>query len=179
VNGPRRPGDRRAAALWRLYGRRFRDSSLPVPVDAIAEDLLGLRVAERDEITYSGMLIPWRREIWLNAAEARQSAGRRRFTLAHEIGHWICHCRAGDDSQILCRGADISADAPSDPRERQANVFAADLLMPEEAIRATHGDGLTTVEMADRFGVSELAMWWRLYNFYLIDEPPTSGVTST
>lgn len=145
-------------------------------MDAIAEDLLGLRVAERDDLDYSGMLVPWRREIWLNADEARQSVGRRRFTVAHEIGHWICHCRRSGGDEILCRAADVATEAPADPREREANVFAAELLMPEQEIHAHHRDGMTAAEMADSFGVSELAMLWRLYNFHLIDEPPAPEV---
>jgi uncharacterized protein DUF955 len=113
VIAARRPGDRRAVALLRLYRRRFRDASLPVPVDAIAEDLLGLRVAEAEDLACSGMLVPSRREIWLNARETRQSPGRRRFTVAHEIGHWICHCRRTVPQDILCRSADV--EAPGDP----------------------------------------------------------------
>jgi Zn-dependent peptidase ImmA (M78 family) len=145
----------------------------PIPVDSIAEDLLGLRVAERDGLACSGMLVPWRREILLNAAEAKESAGRRRFTVAHEIGHWICHCLEGSEvSEIHCRSSDVATDAPPNPREREANVFAAELLMPEAEVFARHRDGLTPAEMAESFGVSELALRWRLYNFHLIDEPP-------
>lgn len=172
MNAPRRPGDRRATALLRLYERHFRHASPPIPVDDVAADLLGLRVAERDDLGFSGMLIPWRREILLDAAEARESPGRRRFTVAHEIGHWICHCRRAGGDEIHCRPADVSTDAPSDPREREANVFAAELLMPERVVFAHHADGMPTAQMAQRFGVSELAMSWRLYNFHLIDEPP-------
>lgn len=157
----------------RRYEARFQGANVPIPVDSIAEDLLGLRVVERENLDCSGMLIPWRREIWLNAAEARESAGRRRFTVAHEIGHWICHCVEGPTGdEIHCRSRDVDADAPPNPREREANVFAAELLMPEAEVFAGHRDGLAPAEMAERFGVSELALRWRLYNFHLLDEPP-------
>ena len=63
------------------YHERFAEAKLPVPVEAIPEDLLGLRVAESDDLEVSGMLLPARREIWLNGREAEESPGRRRFTL--------------------------------------------------------------------------------------------------
>src|SRR5215210_320546 len=78
--------DPRAGALRARYHERYAGREVPVPVEAIAEDLLGLSVHESDELEYSGMLIPARREIWLNAGE-RAYAGRPRFTLAHELGH--------------------------------------------------------------------------------------------
>jgi Zn-dependent peptidase ImmA (M78 family) len=54
--------------------------------------------------------------------------------------------------------------------EREANVFAAELLMPEGLVRASF-DG-TAVGTASQFGVSDEAMGWRLYNIGLSEEPP-------
>ena len=65
-----------------------------MPVEAIAEDLLGLRVEQEWGMEYSGMLLPAERKIVLNAAEAPRDEAplrRFRFTIAHEVGHWICH----------------------------------------------------------------------------------------
>ena len=74
---------------------RYPGPALPVPVDEIAEDLLGLVVDENDSLAVSGMLVPAERHILLNGRESRQSEGRRRFTLAHELGHWVCQFQAG------------------------------------------------------------------------------------
>ncbi len=49
--------DERAYALRRRYHDRFRAPTFPIPVEAIAEDLLGLAV-ERVSIECSGMLFP-------------------------------------------------------------------------------------------------------------------------
>jgi Zn-dependent peptidase ImmA (M78 family) len=57
-------------------------------------------------------------------------------------------------------------------------VFAAELLMPEEAVRAAHEEGLAVAEIARRFGVSPPALQWRLYNLGLVDEVP-AGVGQT
>jgi len=61
-------------------------AEVPVPVEAIAEDLCGLVVEENNGLDVSGMLIPSERRIVLNAGESPQ---RRRFTLAHEVGHFV------------------------------------------------------------------------------------------
>jgi Zn-dependent peptidase ImmA (M78 family) len=173
--GPYR--DERAAALRLRFHERFDAPGLPVPVEAIAEDLLGLAVGERDDLEASGMLLPARREIWLNATEI---PARRRFTLAHELGHWVCQCLAGRSDPIYCRTADVAVGAghapPENPDrtlEREANIFAAELLMPEEAVRDEWSRSADRTELADRFGVSGEAMQWRLYGFGLVEERPS------
>ena len=142
-----------------------------MPVEAIAEDLLGLRVAEPDDLEVSGMLLPARREIWLNGREAEESPGRRRFTLAHELGHWVCQVQEGKTAPVYCRPVDVT-EAADRALEREANVFAAELLMPEELVREEWPRSATTAELAGWFGVSAEAMQWRLYNFGLVQERP-------
>lgn len=75
--------DPRAHALRERYHRLFGAPELPVPVEAIAEDLLGLYVAEAEDLS-SGLLLPAERRVVVNAGEPPP---RRRFTLAHEVGH--------------------------------------------------------------------------------------------
>jgi Zn-dependent peptidase ImmA (M78 family) len=157
--------DPRAGALLTEYRTRFGGADLPVPVESIAEDLLSLIVDEEDLGDCSGLLYPADRRIILNATE---SATRKRFTLAHELGHWVCQVREGVEAPVFCRAADIAPDADRS-LEREANVFAAELLMPEEAVRACVGEG----ELASRFAVSAQAMAWRLFSFGLGESPST------
>jgi len=97
--------DPRAAALLRRYHERFGGSlQPPVPVEAIAEDLLGLNVGESESLEVSGMLLPAEREVWLNATESPE---RRRFTLAHEVGHWVCQVLEGRIVPIYCRAGEV------------------------------------------------------------------------
>ena len=56
--------------------------------------------------------------------------------------------------------------------EREANVFAAELLMPEPAVRAVWHELGEAEPVAARFDVSPSAMRWRLYSFGLLTEPP-------
>jgi Zn-dependent peptidase ImmA (M78 family) len=140
-----------------------------VPVEAIAEDLLGLYVEEVDLNGVSGLLYPAERLIQVNANDAPT---RRRFTLAHELGHWVCQVQEGRGAPVMCRAEDV---APGAARaiEREANIFAAELLMPEPAVRAA----AEIPHPADRFGVSSEAMRWRRYAFGLGPRPTPAAET--
>ena len=75
---------------------------------------------------------------------AEMSLGRRRFTIAHELAHALFH--SGPKTKFLLSGADKS------PRERFADRFAGEFLMPTEGIRRImeeHGMGSRIAEPAD------------------------------
>jgi Zn-dependent peptidase ImmA (M78 family) len=161
--------DPRAGVLRERYHSLFADPEIPVPVQRIAEDLLGLQTLEQQDMKdISGALYPATREIVVNSGEAET---RRRFTLAHELGHWVCHCLDGRDDPVFCRHQDIGSSADRS-LEREANVFAAELVMPEPEVRAAFAEQGDIKELAVTFGVSPLAMQWRLYSFQLVDTPP-------
>lgn len=165
----RRPSDPRADELRRRYCEAFgAPDTIPVPVEDIAVDLLGLWVEEVDDLSVSGVLIPAERVVLLNRDEPPV---RRRFTLAHELGHWVCQCDEGRAPlpAIMCRGADVG-ELAAKTREREANRFAATLLMPDDHVTS----GLAAVPigvLAIRFAVSEPAMEWRLFNAALASRP--------
>lgn len=66
---------------------------------------------------------------YIVADSATGSAGRVRFTLAHELGHaYMGHEPSiDDDTTLAATGADL-------PLEVQANYFAAEFLMPRNAV---------------------------------------------
>jgi hypothetical protein len=158
--------DVRAGVVRRRYQQRFGGTEVPVPVEAIAEDLCGLVVEESPGLEVSGMLIPGERRVFLNSNEPLE---RRRFTLAHELGHWICQCLEGKTAPRYCRASDVGLDPSAKAIEREANVFAAELLMPEAEVREAFSLGSP---LAVYFGVSDEAMSWRLYNLGLVNERP-------
>ena len=55
--------------------------------------------------------------------------GRKRFAIAHEIGHFILHTGT---QLILCNEEDMHVWKESKTQEIEANEFAASLLMPYE-----------------------------------------------
>jgi IrrE N-terminal-like domain len=172
-SAPTRYSDPRAHELRAEYLATFGGDEIPAPVESIAEDLLGLRVEQCDLGECSGMLIPAERLILVNAAEATRGetpTRRHRFTIAHELGHWICHARGIDEAPTFCRAKDLSQDADR-ALEREANVFGAELLMPEAAVRDAWAAFPDATELAERFGVSALAAQWRLYSFGLGPKP--------
>src|SRR5919108_5006106 len=134
--------DPRAHALRARYLRTFGGNEIPVQVESIAEDLLGIRIELSQDLgDLSGKLLPAERLIVLNASEAAHEGvpiRRHRYTIAHELGHWVCHVLGAPAGTVpaasYCRAADLSQDADR-VFEREANVFAAELLMPDDAVR--------------------------------------------
>ena len=145
--------DRAEELLAEVPGWIWDGRSLPVPIEDIADSHCGLFVRDVEDMstapgcppiageqTISGLLLPSRGEIWVNAEEARQWPPRRRFTIGHELGHWVLH--QDEQTSLFCRHGTVdpdederSARPPLDPIEEQANWFAASLLMPAALVR--------------------------------------------
>lgn len=104
--------------------------------------------------------IPGRRGGWgIAYNEDISSPGRINFTLAHELGHYLVHRRNHPDG-IRCSEDDVVQGLRG--IEREADQFAADLLMPFDDFRqqvqardAADIDALSAC--AARYGVSLLA----------------------
>ena len=109
----------RAHRLREAYHAVFGGDELPVPVESIAEDLLGLAVEVRDDLPVSGVLLPSERRIVVRSDEPEP---RRRFTIAHELGHWICQCLEGTAKPVYCRAEEIGVDPEAKALEREANI---------------------------------------------------------
>jgi Zn-dependent peptidase ImmA (M78 family) len=89
---------------------------------------------------------------------------RRRFTLAHEIGHHLLGRRASPSSRLFFLDASHTGRSTV---ERACDRFAALLLMPEDWVRRYHEELEFNPQhrvriMAERFGVSAWAMRRRL-----------------
>ncbi len=154
----------------------------PVPVADIAESLLMLDIVEEDEIRslpgapadagpLSGLLTTADRTIWVDRREAARSPERKRFTIAHEIGHWILHAKRGEVPafQKACAPGDIKEGGVSTNPEREANDFANELVMPEELIsRLAPECGFNLPLLAERFEVSVRALELRLIRLDLL-----------
>jgi len=95
---------------------------------------------------------------------------RQRFTIAHELGHYVCgHL---DDNTVMFRDSNKSYSKDNfDIKEYEANNYAAELLMPSSKIDFLIKDKkLTTIqEVAEALIVSYTAMSIRLKNLGWID----------
>jgi len=95
---------------------------------------------------------------------------RQRFTIAHELGHFVLHKDVSlfiDKTQrVLYR--DSSSTTGEKLKEREANAFAAALLMPRtlidmEVLNIPNDKDIVEF-LSKKFNVSELAMSFRLSN---------------
>ena len=77
-----------------------------------------------------------KKAIYLN--EEKGTTQRRRFTMAHEIGHIVLDHPI---TPIIYRNSEV--DENQSPTEIQANIFARDLLMPAGVLAKLH---VTTVD---------------------------------
>lgn len=145
--------------------------TLPVPVEDLIDSVYGLLVRDVDDMaaapgapplaegqSLSGLLLPARGEIWVNAGEARQWPPRRRFTIGHELGHWVMH-RTGQQA-LFCRrtSVDERTTPPLRDIEEEASVFAAALLMPQWLFVREHAAcGGDVAQLCAAFGTSVAA----------------------
>ncbi len=151
-------------------------SDYPVKIIQICNEN-GLEVFEEYlEPDVSGLIVvdekPWEKYgtnqfILVNSME---SAVRRRFTIAHELAHFVLH-RNG--SRLFAHRDMAAEGAVRSSMEQEANYFAANILMPEKLVREKVEDlrdriwskipGFVLVkEIADHFLVSESAAEVRL-----------------
>ena len=99
---------------------------------------------------------------------ANDAPVRKRFTIAHELGHLLLHLndtQHGDfiDTDLL-RTADPFNEVPLEHKreEVQANQFAAALLMPERLVKQAFRVTGDLGTLSDMFKVSQTAMSYRL-----------------
>jgi Zn-dependent peptidase ImmA (M78 family) len=96
--------------------------------------------------------------IFLNKADG---ARRKRFTCAHELGHYVKRLVDGDSLEHIDY-RDEAASQGINAGEKFANAFAAALLMPDYLVEQRVAIGEGEREMADFFEVSEAALVNRL-----------------
>jgi hypothetical protein len=87
---------------------------------------------------------------------ASEPVRRRRFMVAHALGHLLLHC----DGRSYSRFVDETL--TGDGTEREANAFAADLLMPLWMLVPAWERGWSPADLATIFDVSEAAINVRL-----------------
>jgi transcriptional regulator with XRE-family HTH domain len=141
----------------------------PVDVEGVARGC-GVRVLGYgfgEEAPVSGFLLELESGPVIGFNKGQFSHGRQRFTIAHELGHFLL--RHHDNFHIDVASAVAHGEAPNyDWRdERAANEFAAELLMPAQLVLAAAQGDKSVRELARVFEVSQEAMGFRLINLGL------------
>lgn len=147
-------------------------TSRPVPVDIIAQQKgIALRYMPLDD-SLSGMIF-MHEDTPTIVVNSLHHPNRRRFTVAHELGHFELHMAAiGTDVHVDKRflARDTNSSTGFDVKEVEANRFAAELLVPREMlVEELRGrtvdlemDDELLGELADTFGVSKQMMTIRV-----------------
>ncbi len=150
---------------------RHWDMKIPVDVFAIAEKQ-GARVEPSEELVREGLS----GKVCINDGDAiiyynpQEPSVRQRFTVAHELGHLVLgHVHGGECHRDPTKNYNLQV---FDPNERDANVFAAHLMMPPAAVRiaVNRMKGVSLEKLARLFGVSQKAMEIRLKSMGILPE---------
>lgn len=136
-------------------------SAPPIPVLEIAErngvDVVFADFGKsKDDV--AGFCDFEEKKLYVNEAD---STSRQLFTMAHELGHWMLHrpiFEADPESYpVLPRFQDPDRD---NPLEKEANAFAANLLVPKRMLAPVKSASVAS--LASAFGVSISMMEFRL-----------------
>lgn len=163
------------ASVAKIKGEARRLLSLPgadvrpIPVEQLVRDQgLELALLPQSDDDLSGFFYREgeRRVIGVNSTHPTV---RQRFTIAHELGHFLLHDSEGLHLDQAFKFRDRNSSKAIDPQEIDANRFAAELLMPEdevlEAVSAQEldlNDDQAVRRLAKHFGVSQQALMIRL-----------------
>ena len=141
-----------AARLWRMYG--YTD-----PAELVLEDLalaMGVVVVEGPLDSADARLLRKGKRGLIRIKETIPEPGRKRFAIAHELGHWVMHDKI---SQIVaCTSEDMVSLYKTSPPEIEASYFASALIMPEvvfsERIQGTAPRVKVIKKLAEEFQTS-------------------------
>lgn len=142
---------------------KYQVNDAPVPVERLAKDMnLGLYFARFPNDDVAGLLsLEDEPKIVVNVAHA---PSRKAFTIAHELGHFVLHQKELSDNPDIAVLYRRPIARETDPVEKEANCFAANLLVPENLLARYHDWNQPTWRIAKIFGVSEDVMTYRLRN---------------
>ncbi len=145
----------------------------PVPVETLALALGAEVRQEPAEDDLSGFIYRDRkRRSAVIGVNSLHHSNRQRFTVAHELGHFLLH--EGDalhvDRRFLVNLRDTKSSEGTDLEEKEANLFAAELLMPRQFLERDVAEiGVVDLEeedvireLAEKYEVSTQAMTFRL-----------------
>jgi Zn-dependent peptidase ImmA (M78 family) len=154
-------------------------SEAPVPVERIAK-ANGARIFHQSfEDDVSGFLYRDKAQNVIGV-NTHHAPVRQNFTTAHELGHLLLHDQEPlhVDHEFRVRLRDDVSSQGTDEAEREANFFAASLLMPrrfleqdlesEEDVNLLDDDFLS--DLARKYGVSTQALVNRLKNLGYIPD---------
>ena len=132
----------------------LKDAGINIPsvdVEGIAESLF-LKIVQSDTREHGGRALLEDGEIHVNASEA--PAGQR-FSIGHEIGHYLLHPDGFGFSAHEDPESELYAEDPTKELEREADYFSSVLLVPSRWLRKDVNAGFMPAGLAKRYQVSQ------------------------
>lgn len=153
----------------------FKKLKVPIKIDSLLAQYAEVRELRFPTDKYSGLCINRKDRKPKVLINSGMTETRKRFTMAHELGHiqifnhtGLIPCVVNEDPGESVPDADQYK-----KKETEANVFAAELLMPRDWVKdviAEHdkvGDAIN--EIAEKAGVSKQAAFYRVIE--LLEDP--------
>jgi len=155
------PGRMAAAILEQL---KYRGGAVPIDAIAGALDIHEIRRKPLENLEGALLTTPLR-DFGSILINSKASPQRQRFTIGHELGHFLIRSHAGTDAGFQCSRRDMGTwSTKSDERrkrqEAEANRFAIEILAPRRACLAffdNNPDMAQILTMADAFDISRAA----------------------
>lgn len=149
----------------------IREYQLRLPIEIDIEGLAALRgaIVRREQLTgCEGRLVKRGKQGIISIKTDIGEVGRERFTIAHELGHF--ELNHSNSELMICADKDIQLwNNKSKTAEASANLFAAELLMPEAMFKplcTKDEPSLTLIEnLAEEFRTSLQATALRYLGF--------------
>ena len=151
---------------------------IPIGVDRLAKSLgLDVQLKDLDDDISAFLLLEGDKQVIV--VNEKHHKNRRRFSIAHEIGHFCLHHTSGKDRLFIDKATyyrNNQAQSGLSSYEIEANRFAASLLMPRHQILRQldpselifDNENQNVGSLAEQFEVSEQAMTLRLVRLRLM-----------
>jgi len=139
-------------------------NSIPIPIEDIVNKY-NIRISKAPSEEFSGILIRKENRALIGIND-EEPINRQRFSIAHELGHFLLHKNKfafvdyREKKDVLIHNH----------KEREANIFAAAILMPEKPLKDDLKEKKYEIteydvqELAHKYQVSYQAMQIRLIN---------------
>lgn len=142
----------------------------PLDIVKVVKNIFNINVYFNDlDRNISGFIERTSASDWAIHVNKWESLLRQKFTIAHELGHFIMH------RDILSSGSHTDSilyrDDNNSEIERTASAFAAELLMPKDQFDKYVKTGYNTIDkLSEKFNLSSSAVRYRAYKLNYISE---------
>ena len=137
----------------------------PVDVNSLGESLF-LQIVPSNTGEHGGRALLEYGQIHVNASE---SPAGQRFSIGHEIGHYLLHRDGFVFSPLEDPESELYAADPAKELENEANYFSSVLLVPPRWLRKDVDAGLMPAELANRYQVSKEVIFIALERHRLLN----------